>query len=279
MKLIAVLITCHNRKNKTLACLEALCSQYGMEVDFNIDVFLVDDGSSDGTSEAIRSKFPEVYIIKGDGNLYWNRGMHLAWKIAAAEKDFDYYLWLNDDTHLFLIAIFDLLKIANKDSIIVGTTISEKSKKITYGGFHNGSRLTPSNKIIHCDSFNGNIILIPKNVFHRIGNLDYHFSHALGDLDYGRRAIKHGVKILLGPSISGYCEYEWDTPRWHSYQLNLIKRFKLLYSPLSGCMPGELFYFDYQHNGFITAMWHLFSTHIRLIFPQLWSRKSIIIEE
>ena len=49
-KNIAVLITCYNRKDKTLLCLESLFKQQGLGIDFSLAVFLVDDGSTDGTA-------------------------------------------------------------------------------------------------------------------------------------------------------------------------------------------------------------------------------------
>ena len=82
---IAVLITCHNRKNKTIRCLNNIFNQkYKGNIKFK--VFLVDDNSSDGTNKAIKSLFPLVKIIKGNGNLFWAGGMRLAWKKALKDK-------------------------------------------------------------------------------------------------------------------------------------------------------------------------------------------------
>jgi glycosyltransferase involved in cell wall biosynthesis len=47
---IAVLITCHNRIQKTQTCLKSLFKQKKIE-NINLKVFLVDDGSTDGTKE------------------------------------------------------------------------------------------------------------------------------------------------------------------------------------------------------------------------------------
>ena len=69
---IAAIITCHNRKEKTLVCLKSL-----FQIIQNIDVFLTDDGSTDGTSEAVKKIYPQVNIIQGDGNLFWSRGMYI----------------------------------------------------------------------------------------------------------------------------------------------------------------------------------------------------------
>ena len=131
-------------------------------------MFLVDDGCTDGTPEAIKEHFPQVTIIHGDGNLYWNRGMHLAWETAAASKDFDYYLWLNDDTFLFEIALKCLLNASNQtnnESVICGSTFSKESQKISYGGnSDNGELLIPNGNLQEVFSFNGNVVLIPKFV-------------------------------------------------------------------------------------------------------------------
>ena len=56
---IAALITCHNRCEKTKRCLTSLLS-----VLPHIDVYLVDDGSTDGTSEMVKTLFPRVNVIQ-----------------------------------------------------------------------------------------------------------------------------------------------------------------------------------------------------------------------
>ena len=65
-----------------------------------LDIYLVDDGSNDGTNESVSKLFPMVNIILGDGTLFWNKGMRLAWKTAAEKQDYEFYLWLNDDVLL-----------------------------------------------------------------------------------------------------------------------------------------------------------------------------------
>lgn len=105
---IAVLLTVHDRKNKTLRCLENLYKQV-LPNYLRLDIYLTDDGCTDGTPEAIKRQFPKVHIIKGDGNLFWNRGMYRAWE-EAAKQDYNFYLWLNDDSYLFDGALFTLVR-------------------------------------------------------------------------------------------------------------------------------------------------------------------------
>lgn len=255
-----------------MSCLQALFAQKDLGKENILEVFLVDDGSTDGTSEAILTHFPKVNIIEGTGNLYWNMGMHLAWKTAADTKDFDYYLWLNDDTYLFKNAFEVLLKKKFLNAIVCGTTKSEFSKKATYGAyiFHKRNLLVPNGEFQQCDFCNGNCVLIPRSIYSKIGNLDPFFQHALGDFDYSLRAHKSGFDVLATPEYVGFCEVHDSTPKWRSNSLNVLDRLKNLYSPLSGCYPPEFFIFDRRHNGLFTACFHFITIHLRCIFPSLW---------
>lgn len=257
-----------------MSCLQALFDQKGLNEEFTIEVFLVDDGSTDGTSEAIQAQFPEVNIIQGDGNLYWNRGMYLAWKTAANIKDFDYYLWLNDDTFLFENAFKVLFKENFINAVVCGTTKSKLGKNPTYGGY-----VTPIQKLVFpnggfqkSDYCNGNCVVIPRNVFISVGYLDYTFQHALGDFDYSLRARKKGIEIIVAPEFIGFCESHTISPKWQSNSLNFIERLKNLYTPLSGCYPPEYFIFEKRHNGLALAIVHVISTHLRAIFPKFWKQ-------
>lgn len=127
---IAVLITCFNRKKKTLACLESLFS-----IVSNCHVYLVDDKSADGTSEAIKQNFPQVKIIQGDGNLFWSRGMYTAWK-EAIKGCYDFYLWLNDDVELYPFFLQELMACMSygKNECIISGLIEnfEKTKNFIW---------------------------------------------------------------------------------------------------------------------------------------------------
>ena len=71
MASIAVLMTVHNRRDKTLSCLDSLYSE-DLPASITMDVYMTDDGCTDGTSDAIHAAFPAVRIIHGDGTLFWN---------------------------------------------------------------------------------------------------------------------------------------------------------------------------------------------------------------
>lgn len=268
---IAVLLTCHNRKDKTLDCLEHLFEQK-IPDHVSMDVILVDDGSTDGTSDAIRNAYPQVKLVQGNGELFWNRGMHRAWT-EALKREFDGVLWLNDDTNLnpgALSVVFDYSE-KFENSIIVGTISSLSDQNvITYGGFHyygkNKKRIMdPEKGEIYCDQFNGNLVYVPASIYRKIGIIDEYYRHSFGDFEYGRRANINGFKCVITPVV-GSCDRNPPMARWNKG--NVKERFNKLYSPL-GNSPIETFhYFKDESLVFATAIF--LYLNIRAFFAPLF---------
>jgi len=273
---IAILITCHNRKEKTLNSLRSL---YESNISDNIsfDTFLVDDGSKDGTSVAIGNKFPDVNIIKGTGSLFWNRGMHLAWQTAISKKKYDFYIWLNDDTYIFKDSIEVLLESSFKKKnkcIICGTTLNSTLSDVTYGGKDKkGNLIVPNGKVQECYYINGNFVLVPYRVYSEVGILDPIFPHAIGDYEYGLRSLKKGIKSYIPSKAIGVCEKNSSPPRWCLPEVPFLERIKNLYSPLGNSHPYYFFIYEFRHKGLFIALKHLISIHIRLAFPIMWSQR------
>lgn len=273
---IAILLTCHNRKDKTIKCIGEIYHQKGIG-SVNVKVFLVDDGCTDNTSDTVAQKYPNVHIIKGDGNLYWNRGMLLAWKTALDKDEYDAVIWLNDDTILQDDALEKLIKCYQRhtDSIIVGSTAwTSDHKKLSYGGYNKYNELIkPSIEEMHCKFFNGNIVLVPVSVSSKIGLLDPYFRHAMGDFEYGLRATKKGVSIYLLPII-GYCDRNNTYIKWKDTKYNILKRLDFLYSPL-GNNPFEAFYY-FKNISYKKAVLVFCYLHIATFIPYLFKKYSTL---
>lgn len=270
---IAILITCHNRKEETIRCLKFVCNQQ-LSNSFKLDVFLVDDGSTDGTSEKVSQLYPNVNILLGNGELYWNGGMRLAF-YEAMRKDYDYYLWLNDDTHLFSNAVRQLLECskANPKKIIVGSIQDPELKRLTYGGVKQVSKALPlkfvqvepnSEKSQKCDTFNGNCVLIPRHVVKNIGNLSVSYTHGMGDFDYGLRAKKKGINSIVAPGYYGMCSKNLPQACFRK-DITLVGRLKALYSP-KGIPPHEWKVFAKRHAPYIWPLYML-KLYFRVLFP------------
>jgi GT2 family glycosyltransferase len=260
---IAVLLTCFNRRQTTLSCLRRL-----FELDQKVDVFLVDDLSSDGTSASVSSEFPQVHVISGTGDLFWNRGMYLAWEHASS-GDYSKFLWLNDDVILYDHCLCELLECSakcNDTSIITGIVESLDHSETLYGGTDSQKRLLPPNGSLQpVINMNGNVVLVPRSVFTVLGNLDQHFHHDLGDVDYGLRAKQNGINVVTTRVAVGSCERN-DVCRVRLWNTTLSERFRKLYSPL-GNHPSINFYFRHKHYGILNALAYFAFIHGINILP------------
>ncbi|MGZ5253577.1 MAG: glycosyltransferase family 2 protein [Flavitalea sp.] len=277
MHQLAVLMTVFNRVDKTLSCLEKLFSSTGIDKTFRLKVFLVDDGSTDGSWDKISASYPAVHLIKGSGNLYWNRGMYTAWQSAALFSNFDAFVWLNNDTMLLQNGIQTLIDGAVKTSwksIICGSIqSSENPEVLTYGGCltnQDGYSINyPNGSLQPCHIINGNCVLIPEHVFLKVGMLDYKFTHAIGDNDYSLRAMKKGIKSYSTEFVAS-CEKNEQMPAWCHPSKPILTRIKNLYHPLGRNEPVNFFRFKFRHYGFLPAVKSFISLHLRVLFPAIW---------
>jgi len=262
MKRLAILVTSHNRKALTLHCLRALASQE-LPPGLRFQVYLLDDGSNDGTAQAINREFPDVHILHGTGTLFWCRGMRRAWRAAAGE-DPDFYLLLNDDTFMFPQALQTLfatwshpLPWPQNDlphKIIVGTCEDPETRQRSYGGqlrpgLHPGRLIPviPSSGPVSCDTFESNLVLIPRCVYVRLGMLD-DFAHAMADTDYGLRAKRAGIPILVAPGYLAECAIPRNVPETFADRKTFFYELQDRMSR-KALPPGDWLRFCWRHAG------------------------------
>lgn len=272
---LAVLLVTHNRRDITVRAIEALkgCSSFALEI------VVFDDASTDGTPDAIKACWPEATIIGGDGDAFWNGGLHRVWS-AALPSDPDAYLWLNDDVVLDDDALARLRaewerQIARGDDefILVGAT-RNSSGRLTYGGMLARRRPTSlkfeaaaiADHATPIDTFNGNIVLVPRSVVAKIGINDPRYFHNLGDVDYGLRARAAGITVLQLAGTLGICEFN-DSKFSNSYGspgLSVFQQWKKV-TKHHGLPPRSWLVFTRKHSGpwwpvhFLLPYRHLFA--------------------
>lgn len=176
---IAVLLTCFNRKVKTLRCLTSLVeSSVKAQTKIDFEIFVTDDGSIDGTSDSLKDLpfASKIHILQGDGSLFWNGGMNRSWDAASK---YDGYLWLNDDCLIYPEFWLDLdytntycYNKYGKRGIYIGSTCDPQTKNFTYGGFKYVNKITLKDEFVmpdgispqECECGHGNITYISREV-------------------------------------------------------------------------------------------------------------------
>ncbi len=270
---VAILLTVFNRREKTISCLQSCYKQIDslrVEGKYDFSIYLTDDGSTDGTTEAVQEKFPDIHIIKGNGGLYWNRGMIAAWT-EAAKEDYDFYLWVNDDTIMrpgaFGVLLENSTYLRHK-AIVVGTCVNAAGQ-YSYGGrMRSGRIVAPDPTIpVSCDTFNGNLVLVPKAVFKKVGTMDPRYSHSFGDFDYGVRADKAGIASVVAPGVLAECDRNPGLPKWRDGAYPLKERFRALMSP-KGRPLKEQFVYDMRQANVFMAIGHYISLLAKVLFAK-----------
>jgi len=211
---IYIIIPVHNRKHLTRECLLSLRKQTFQ----NCKVIVVDDGSTDGTSEMIKKGFPKVVLLHGDGNLWWTGATNLGveYALALADQD-DYILTLNNDTVVGSNYIQTFLNSASEypKSLIGSISVSDKdeSRVVDAGVRINWltakyTNLTESRRykdilnagslIQKVDVLPGRGTLIPIEVFRKVGLYDFkRLPHYGADYEFSRRANMKGYNLLI----------------------------------------------------------------------------------
>ena len=213
--MIHVIIPVHNRIKYTLSCIESLKKQ---NIFNKLNIIVVDDGSTDGTSPYIKSHYPEITLLKGSGNLFWggavNLGISYACKIG---KKNDWILLVNNDVEFVSNSISELVSECEKKQrkILAGSlTISfeDKSTIIKSGTIvkswflnitehaYNSLNINKYSKLenLEVDFITGRSLLHPIEIFDKVGNYDSkNFLHYGADDEFSMRVKKYGYKVIL----------------------------------------------------------------------------------
>lgn len=200
MKDTAILIPVHNRRAITLACLRRLAAQGVFEW---ATVVVLDDGSSDGTAEAVRAEFPAAEVRRGDGTWWWTGAIAAGMEHALA-FGVTFIGWLNDDCAPAPGALRALRDLAEqRQAITGGVCVIPGSDVAVYGGLRRRGYAfdvlpRAAGRVESCDALSGNLVFFPTALARDVGAPDARrMPHAVGDIDFVLRAAGRGWPVLV----------------------------------------------------------------------------------
>lgn len=271
---LAVLLTTHGNLTNcksSISALDEACDKAGVWAT----VYLANSGSS------IRANLPalrnsEVVELQTSDTTYWAGGMRIAWEACEADgKDFEYILWLNDDTRLMPNGLANLMSChlkSTEKTIAIGSC-QDSTGKITYGGYKRGpvlsplklERVSPGDRAHSCDTFNGNLVLLSERDMSNLGGFPTGFTHLRADIHFGLMAAKRGFECLVAPNFSGVCELNLSYSSYKDIRkLPLIRRLRFVNNPKFGPLKEHI-RFSLMHGGPLGIL-YAFAPIARVIF-------------
>lgn len=166
----------------------------------HVHTIVVDDGSTNGIAERIYQDFPEVVVIRGDGNLWWAGGMRVGME-RALEEGAEVVVWLNHDCQPDAGTIHSLATEAVKPGI---GAISAWCRTRGYEGFpvnpgFRSFKPIPLDELrrsakVKVDGVNGNCVAINANAIRQIGLPETLMHPHYGDGPYTWRLHQAGLR-------------------------------------------------------------------------------------
>lgn len=131
-----VLLPVHNRRPVTVQFVQCLLDQVGAE----FHLVLIDDGSSDGSAEAVVAMVPTATVLRGNGSWWWAGSLQQGYRWLGARKvaSDDLVLIANDDTRFdqdFLARARTALS-GSRNTLLLARLYSAETQEFVELGVH-----------------------------------------------------------------------------------------------------------------------------------------------
>lgn len=205
---VHVVVPVHNRSHMTRQCLSHLERQTFVD---QITITVIDDGSTDDTSQLLADAFPDVQVIKGDGGLWWTGAVAKALETLKPRfEPGDFFLLVNNDALLNFDTVETLVRESIDRNRAGLSCIAVLDDQAVSSGWGNGTAyilnnfdrqfaaLSKADRTREVDVLFGRCSLFPVEMLERIGNYDAAaFPHYFGDSDFCLRAKRAGFRFFI----------------------------------------------------------------------------------
>lgn len=239
---VAVVLVCWNNKAYLGPCLRSL---FEARLNYELEVIVVDNGSTDGSQAMLAETFPQVRLIQNDRNVGLGRASNQG--IAATRAPF--ILLLNNDTIVngrSLAMLFDFMAATPDAGAVGGTLLNEDgSIQAQYSRFSTlgeefliatgiGDRLWPgypshhrSDTVASVDWLSSACLLVRRRALDQVGLLDESYFIYGDEADLQFRLIRGGWKVYYVPEATTLHFGGRSLDRWR--RRKMVYRGKLLF--------------------------------------------------
>jgi glycosyltransferase involved in cell wall biosynthesis len=184
----SIVITTKNRKNELRTAVASALRQTG-----DVEVIVLDDGSTDGTAEMVREEFPQVLLERSATS----RGYVEQRNRGAARASGDVIFSIDDDAEFSTPSVVKETLAHFSEPRIGGVAIASVEPHKGNGTRH----LAPDSESIWItDSFIGTAYALRRNLFLKLGGYRGYFVHQGEEQDFCIRLMNKGYVIRLATS-------------------------------------------------------------------------------
>jgi GT2 family glycosyltransferase len=212
-----VVVLSWNGRDDTLACLRSVAAIPRKDVG----VVCVDNGSSDGSVQAVMREFPQVDVIENGRNLGFAGGNNVG-IVHALERGARWIVLVNNDAVIDLDAIdaFEAAAAAHPKAGILGGKLlfRDRPDHIWFAGQRFNSLLGYSGRprgygrpdgpryaqIVSTDRAVGALLAVSRRAVDAVGLLDEELFAYVEDVDWAIRVRRAGLQVLLAPAARAW---------------------------------------------------------------------------
>ncbi|WCK56165.1 glycosyltransferase family 2 protein [Aneurinibacillus sp. Ricciae_BoGa-3] len=209
--MLDIIIVNYNTRELTMDCIKSILGH--TSVPFKL--FVVDNGSTDGSVDMIATKFPEVTVIRNSVN----EGYAKACNKGALAGDNHFIVFLNSDTKFIksdwaqcMIRVFEedpkvavaAPKLINQDGLITGCGVVGTNANPNVRGWLEPDSPDKYNEKIECVSVCGACMMIKRENIKQLGLLDERYPFYFEETDYCYNARDKGFKVVYTPCTVVY---------------------------------------------------------------------------
>ena len=258
MKILAIIVT-FNGMRWVDRCLGSLRSS-----SLALDAFVLDNGSTDGTPDYIRTHFPEVHLVESAENLGFARGNNAGLRYAL-EQGYDFVYLLNQDAWILPDTLGKLVRAAEETPL---AGIVSPVQKAADGSLDvQFSRRVPSGEgVLEVPFVMAAHWLITRKCLETVGLFAPIFPFYGEDDNFCGRARYHGFKVLVcmdAEAVHDRAGREETLEKiiWRNYRmaslvklcdlsrpLALQRAYVLLYTVVKSCRYGSSLPWEYYRE-------------------------------
>jgi GT2 family glycosyltransferase len=206
-----------NGREDTLRCLESLTRVQRSD----LGIICVDNGSSDGSAEAVRARFPQVVVIEAGVNLGYSGGNNLGLRYALA-NDARWMMLVNNDATVAADVVDGFERaIAQRPraGVLAGKVyFADRPDTIWFAGQRLSTLLGYSGRprgygrpdgrryaaIVDTDRAVGALMAVSREAVETVGLLDEGLFAYVEDVDLAIRVRRAGLEIVFAPAARAW---------------------------------------------------------------------------